>query len=36
MIIGFDTLGENTNSPTSAINYLREFIDFFSEKDEMS
>ena len=34
MIIGFDTLGENPNSPTSAINYLSEFIDFFSEKDE--
>lgn len=30
MIIGFDTLGEDPHSPTSAINYLTEFIDHFS------
>jgi len=32
MIIGFDTLGEDPNSPTSAINYLTEFINHFADE----
>ena len=34
MIIGFDTLSENPESPTSAINYLIEFSDYFKDKDQ--
>ena len=32
MVIGFDTLGENPNSYTSALNYLIEFNKYFKKK----
>tara|TARA_B100001057_G_scaffold171070_1_gene171856 strand:- start:8912 stop:10066 length:1155 start_codon:yes stop_codon:yes gene_type:complete len=35
MKIAFDTLGENPKNPSSAINYLTEFVDFFKEKKDV-
>jgi len=35
MIIAFDTLGENPIKPSSAINYLIEFVKFSSKQDKI-
>ncbi len=35
MIIAFDTLGENPIKPSSAINYLIEFVKFFGNKKDV-
>ena len=35
MKIAFDTLGENPKNPSSAINYLTEFVNFFKDKKDV-
>lgn len=35
MKIAFDTLGENPKKPSSAINYLIEFVSFFKDKNDI-
>jgi len=35
MKIAFDTLGENPKKPSSAINYLTEFVNFFKDKNDI-
>ena len=35
MKIAFDTLGENPKKPSSAINYLTEFVSFFKNKNDI-